>query len=35
MKLTALCIIIHPFLILFFSAQKYFVEGIATSGLKG
>ena len=24
-----------PVMILFFAAQKYFVEGIATSGLKG
>ena len=24
-----------PLIILFFAAQKYFVEGIATSGLKG
>ena len=35
MKLTALCIIIHPFLILFFSAQKYFVEGVTSTGVKG
>ncbi len=26
---------ILPLIILFFAAQKYFVEGIATSGLKG
>ncbi len=26
---------IVPMVILFFSAQKYFVEGIATTGLKG
>jgi ABC-type glycerol-3-phosphate transport system permease component len=24
-----------PSLVIFFSAQKYFVEGIATSGIKG
>ena len=24
-----------PVILLFFAAQKYFVEGIATSGLKG
>lgn len=24
-----------PLILLFFAAQKYFVEGIATSGLKG
>ena len=24
-----------PLVLLFFAAQKYFVEGIATSGLKG
>jgi oligogalacturonide transport system permease protein len=24
-----------PLIIMFFAAQKYFVEGIATSGLKG
>lgn len=24
-----------PLIVLFFAAQKYFVEGIATSGMKG
>ena len=28
-------IAVLPLMILFFAAQKYFVEGIATSGLKG
>jgi len=25
----------YPSLLVFFSAQKYFIEGIATSGIKG
>lgn len=29
------CLVVLPVVILFFIAQKYFVEGIATSGLKG
>lgn len=29
------CIAVLPVVILFFTAQKYFVEGIATTGLKG
>lgn len=29
------CVVVLPLLVLFFAAQKYFVEGIATSGLKG
>ncbi len=28
-------IAVIPLMVLFFAAQKYFVEGIATSGLKG
>ena len=35
-KLMAISFIsVTPLFILFFAAQKYFVEGIATSGLKG
>ena len=35
-KLMAVSFIaVIPLIILFFAAQKYFVEGIATSGLKG
>lgn len=35
-KLMAVAFIaVVPLIVLFFSAQKYFVEGIATSGLKG
>lgn len=35
-KLMAISfIVVLPLIILFFAAQKYFVEGIATSGLKG
>ena len=29
------CVAVLPLVLLFFAAQKYFVEGIATSGLKG
>ena len=29
------CLAVLPVVILFFFAQKYFVEGIATTGLKG
>ena len=29
------CIAVLPLIILFFAAQKYFVEGIATTGMKG
>lgn len=28
-------IAVIPLMVLFFAAQKYFMEGIATSGLKG
>lgn len=28
-------IAVLPLIILFFAAQKYFVEGIATTGMKG
>ena len=28
-------VVVLPLILLFFMAQKYFVEGIATSGLKG
>ena len=29
------CVAVLPLIVIFFAAQKYFVEGIATSGLKG
>lgn len=29
------CVVVIPVVILFFAAQKYFVEGISTTGLKG
>jgi len=35
-KIIAMSIIaLIPSIVVFFSAQKYFVEGISTSGLKG
>ena len=33
--MAASCIAVLPLIILFFAAQKYFVEGIATTGMKG
>lgn len=33
--LAMACVAVLPLILLFFAAQKYFVEGIATSGLKG
>lgn len=33
--MAASCIAVLPLIILFFAAQKYFVEGIATTGIKG
>jgi len=35
MQMAAACLILVPVLILFFLAQKYFIEGIAHTGLKG
>jgi multiple sugar transport system permease protein len=33
--MAASTMVITPLVVLFFFAQKYFVQGIATSGLKG
>lgn len=35
MQMAAACLILVPILILFFFAQRYFIEGIAKTGLKG